>query len=67
MNTPSEPSTQASGNCAVCDLTILLGAGTRETEVITCTDCKTRLVVEKIEGEHATLAQAPAVEEDWGQ
>lgn len=51
----------------MCDLTILLGAGTRETEVITCTDCKTRLVVEKIEGEDATLAQAPAVEEDWGQ
>lgn len=67
MNTPSEPSAQASGNCAVCDLPITLAPGTRATEVITCTDCKTRLVVEKVEGVNATLVQAPAVEEDWGQ
>ncbi len=65
----STPDTALSptGNCAVCDLTIMLPAGTRETELLTCKDCKTRLVVEKIDGENATLAQAPAVEEDWGE
>lgn len=60
MNNPT-------GTCAICDLTITLGPGTQVTEVITCTDCKTRLVVEKIEGDQVTLTQAPAVEEDWGQ
>ncbi len=58
---------QPTGSCTVCDAAISIGPGTQVTEILSCTDCRTRLVVEKIEGEQVTLAQAPAVEEDWGQ
>lgn len=60
MNTPS-------GECPVCAGTVTLQADTQVTEVVSCTECKTKLVVDALAGEGATLSQAPAVEEDWGE
>ncbi len=56
-----------SGNCPICDASITLASDTQVSEVISCTECKTRLVVEGINEQNATLAKAPEVEEDWGQ
>lgn len=55
------------GTCPICDAQVTLPSDTEESEVITCGDCKSRLVVEKISQRAATLIQAPEVEEDWGE
>lgn len=56
-----------SGECPVCAGAVTLQADTQATEVVTCGECKTKLVVDSITGQNATLSQAPAVEEDWGE
>ena len=53
--------------CPVCDADITLPTDVQISEVITCSDCKTKLVVETIEKQKAVLAEAPKVEEDWGE
>lgn len=53
--------------CPVCDAAVTLEKGTEESEIISCPDCHTRLVVSSIKDEDATLQEAPKVEEDWGQ
>ena len=53
--------------CPTCDAEVTVPKGTEESEIINCSDCKSRLVVEKIEKDQVMLQQAPAVEEDWGQ
>ena len=60
MNTPA-------GTCPVCDASVALVADVKASEVVTCADCKTKLVVQGLEGAVATLVEAPSVEEDWGQ
>lgn len=55
------------GICSVCDATVTLPKNTEESEIISCSDCKSHLVVQKIMNEKVTLEQAPVVEEDWGQ
>lgn len=59
--------TTPSGECPVCAAAVTLQADTQATEIVTCGECKTKLVVDTISGEQATLSQAPAVEEDWGE
>lgn len=59
--------TNLQATCPVCDVQITLPADVAESEVVTCTDCKSRLVVDRIEGEKAHLSEAPEVEEDWGE
>jgi lysine biosynthesis protein LysW len=56
-------------NCPVCDGTVTLNSDVEATEVVSCSECKSRLVVESIDKEKktATLAKAPDVEEDWGE
>ncbi len=54
-------------HCPICDVVISLPNGTEVSEVISCSDCKSKLVVESISGNQATLIQAPKVEEDWGE
>ena len=53
--------------CIVCDATVSIPGDAQESEVITCSDCKSRLVVEKIDGKKVILGKAPDVEEDWGE
>jgi len=54
-------------NCLVCDAQIDLPETTEESEVLTCSECDTRLLVSSLQGKKATLEKAPEVEEDWGQ
>ncbi|MDO8610618.1 MAG: lysine biosynthesis protein LysW [bacterium] len=56
-----------SSQCPICDAPVTLPEKAEESEIISCTDCQTKLVIEKIQNENAILAQAPAVEEDWGE
>lgn len=56
-----------SGNCPHCDATIELKPGVMASEIVTCSSCKNRVVVQNIDGETATLIEAPAVEQDWGE
>lgn len=55
------------GTCSVCDASVTLPKNTEESEIVSCTDCKSRLVVQKINNGKVTLEKAPVVEEDWGQ
>ncbi len=55
------------GTCPICDANVALAADVAQTEVVVCLECKTKLVVDSLEGEKATLSKAPDVEEDWGQ
>jgi len=53
--------------CPICDGLVTLPQNTEESEIINCPECRSRLVVVKIENEVATLSEAPEVEEDWGE
>ncbi len=57
----------SNSTCPVCDAPVALPEKTEESEIISCNDCKSRLVVEKVENNNVMLAQAPAIEEDWGE
>ncbi len=54
-------------NCPICQAEINLASDTQESEVITCSDCQSRLVVDKVDMDRVDLSQAPEVEEDWGE
>ena len=56
-----------SGACPVCDAQVALNSDTQVSEVISCPDCKSKLVVEKLDKQKSVLAKAPKVEEDWGE
>jgi len=53
--------------CPVCDVVITPSGALEESEIISCADCQSRLVVEKDSSDNLILNQAPEVEEDWGQ
>lgn len=55
------------GTCPVCDASINLDKNVEESEILTCSECHTRVVVEKVEKDTVKLNEAPAVEEDWGE
>ncbi len=54
--------------CPICDADLKLAKDLVESEVFECADCHRKIVVEKLSKEKGLiLAEAPAVEEDWGQ
>lgn len=54
--------------CPVCDNPLNLPADVVVSEILSCKDCKTRVVVEARQPDgSARLAKAPDIEEDWGQ
>ena len=53
--------------CPICDAQVTLPKNTEESEIVSCPECHTRLVVAKIEKNSATLEEAPKVEEHWGE
>ena len=55
------------GTCPICDAPTTVPATTEVSEVITCADCGSRLVVENIDNQTVSLGEAPKVEEDWGE
>ncbi len=54
-------------NCPVCDAQVTLPEKTEVSEIVSCPDCHTRLVVTDLRGSTVTLGEAPKVEEDWGE
>lgn len=56
-----------SGNCPVCDASIIPLEEVEECEILSCPDCKSSLVVECIKNSNLVLEQAPQMEEDWGE
>lgn len=55
------------GSCPLCELQIPLAADIEESEVLTCKDCFSQLVVASKAGAHVLLEVAPSIEEDWGE
>lgn len=53
--------------CNVCGATLPIPKDVEISEIITCGECHTRLVVQKIEKNRIILDEAPQVEEDWGE
>lgn len=60
-------SIELEGNCPVCDAWIRTAEPVEESEILTCTDCYSMLVVDGIENRRIILAEAPQMEEDWGE
>jgi len=54
-------------DCVICDARMNLAADLSTSEVISCPDCKSGLVVEGISNHKVNLSKAPDVEEDWGE
>lgn len=57
----------AYGECPICAALLSRPVSIEETEILTCDECRSILVVERIDGTRMILGQAPAVEEDWGE
>lgn len=55
------------GQCPVCDAQLKISSHIEETEIISCNDCQTKLVVKKINSKKIIFEQAPEIEEDWGE
>lgn len=53
------------GNCPLCAAFILSGRKVEETEILTCPECQTMLVVDRINGKSLILSEAPEIEEEW--
>lgn len=53
--------------CPICDTQVVVDNNVEVSEIMACPDCRSRLVVEKIENGILTLIKAPVVEEDWGE
>lgn len=54
-------------DCIICGSTLNFPQNVEVSEIITCSECHTRLVVEKIGAEGIIVNKAPDVEEDWGE
>ena len=52
--------------CPICDGQFTL-SGIELSEIVSCNECKSRLVIKSIKSDQVQLAEAPAVEEDCGQ
>jgi lysine biosynthesis protein LysW len=55
------------GECPVCAGWIIPASRVEETEILSCPECRTMLVIDRIEGTLLRLAEAPQIEEDWGE
>ena len=51
--------------CPVCEADVEVAEGTVVGELMECSDCGTELEVTKIDP--IEIAEAPEVEEDWGE
>ena len=59
--------TAASGECPVCAARLFRPLSIEETEILTCDECRSALVVDRRVGGRLVLGEAPRIEEDWGQ
>ena len=58
---------ELSGNCPICDALVTREQGVEESEILSCPECRTQLVVDRVEEASFHLSEAPAIEEDWGE
>lgn len=56
-----------STDCPICDAKMTIPDGTTATEILNCSECRNRVVVESITKTNVKLAEAPKIEEDWGE
>jgi len=59
--------TATRGECPICVALIIPAVGVEETEILACPECRSMLVVDSIAGNRLILAEAPRIEEDWGE
>ena len=57
----------ACGSCPLCDASITTRNSAEISEVLTCPECCSCLVVESLNGNRINFEEAPVIEEDWGQ
>ena len=57
----------ASGCCPLCDASITPRNAAEISEVMTCPECRSWLVVQSLDGSRISFEEAPVIEEDWGQ
>ena len=55
------------GECPVCAAWIMPALQVEVTEILSCPECRTMLVIDRIEGPLLRLSEAPQIEEDWGE
>lgn len=55
------------GSCPVCDAHVSVLKDSEVSEIVSCPECKARLVVESISEKQVVLHKAPDIEEDWGE
>jgi lysine biosynthesis protein LysW len=58
---------EVQGSCPVCSAAITAAQGLEETEILTCPECQSKLVVDGRQGQNLVLGEAPLIEEDWGE
>ncbi|MBI4065360.1 lysine biosynthesis protein LysW [Candidatus Gottesmanbacteria bacterium] len=51
----------------MCDAHVPVLKDSEVSEMLSCPECKGRLVVESISEKHVALSKAPDIEEDWGE
>lgn len=56
-----------SANCPVCDASVAPEEEVEESEILSCPDCQSMLVVDCVESDAFQLTEAPEIEEDWGE
>lgn len=55
------------GTCPICEANLKVKEDVQVSEVLSCPDCNSLLVVDSIEDHSLFLKIAPEIEEDWGQ
>ncbi len=55
------------GECPVCAAVVAAGGAVEDTEILPCPECRTMLVVDRLERGRLILSEAPQIEEDWGE
>lgn len=58
---------QLKGICPVCEGELKANKDVQISEILSCPDCNSLLVVDYIEDHTINLKKAPQIEEDWGQ
>lgn len=52
--------------CPTCDATIAIAKDTQVSEILTCGECQSRVVVKTLTPT-VEIVIAPIIEEDWGE
>lgn len=67
MSLEQQLETAAQGYCPVCSVLVVPRETVVESEILACPECRSLLVVEARQGSRMVLAEAPTIEEDWGE